>query len=65
MKIFFTTHLYFIVKNFTILGMFAKTFLIEIKPSKCPGKDEKGNKSETGENNCDLIWGNNSTNKMA
>ena len=44
MKIFFTTHLYFLVKKFTFLGVFAKTFLFAIKPSKCPAKDEKGEK---------------------
>ena len=42
MKIFFTTHLYFLVKIFKFLGVFAKTFLLAIKPSKCPAKDEKG-----------------------
>ena len=42
MKIFFTTHLYFLVKKFTFLGVFAKTFLLAIKPSKCPTKEDKG-----------------------
>ena len=42
MKIFFTTHLYFLVKKFTFLGVFAKTFLLAIRPSKCPAKDRKG-----------------------
>ena len=42
MKIFFTTHLYFLVKKFTFLGVFAKTFLLAIKPSKRPAKEEKG-----------------------
>ena len=39
---YFTTHLYFLVKKFTFLGVFAKTFLLAIKPSKCPAKEEKG-----------------------
>ena len=40
MKIFFTTPLYFLVKKFTFLGVFAKTFLIPIKRGKCPAKEE-------------------------
>ena len=54
MKIFFTTHLYFLVKKFTFLGVFAKTFLFAIKPSKCPAKDEKGGKSETFHKQCKM-----------
>ena len=40
MKIFFTTPLYFFVKKFTFLGVFANTFLIPIKRGKCPAKEE-------------------------
>ena len=42
MKNFFSTHLYFLVKKFTFLEVFVKTFLLAIKPSKCPAKEEKG-----------------------